>query len=119
MGEDGKGSQQGRRTRILVQERPHQQFQGRREGQSDQRSDWIGDLAQGGIQPPCPLSKGNGLWPGRLLCVRGLCHGDLCHQKEGRPRLPGEDSFICQGLNEGQTAMVTATTARDKDTFHS
>lgn len=98
MGEDGKGSREERGTRILAQERPHQPFQGEREGQSDQRSGWIGDLDWRGIQPACLLSRENGPWPGRLLCVRGLWHRDLCDQ-EGRLWLPGEGSFICQGLN--------------------
>lgn len=60
-GEDGKGSREERRTGILVQERPHQQFQGEREGESDRRSGWIGDLDQRGIQPPLPVIQGE--WP--------------------------------------------------------
>lgn len=84
MDENGNGSQEERRTRILVWERPHQQLQGEREGRSDRRSSWIGDLDQRGIQPPCLLSRGNGPWSGRLLCARGLWHRNLCDQKEGR-----------------------------------
>ena len=99
MGEGGEGSQGERRTRILVQERPHQQFQGKREGESDQRTSSVGDLDQRGIQPPRLLSRGNGPQPGRLLCVRGLWHRDLCDQEGRRLGLHREDSFICRGLN--------------------
>lgn len=97
--EEAAESRGGLGARILVQERPHQQFQRERKGESDGRSGWIGDLDQRGIQPPCLSSRGNGPRPGRPPCVRGLWHRDLRDQKEGRLRLPGEEGFICQGLN--------------------